>query len=98
MSNAEVLDRAIGKANANGWKGSVVYPEVYESPEQLIYNHSFARALWGKEAPNCYCQVNGLDMWQYHLQGVTRTPARPAPARRRPQRRSSQLTNVPVGT
>jgi hypothetical protein len=68
MSNAEVLDRAIGKANANGWKGSVVYPEVYESPEQLIYNHSFARALWGKEAPNCYCQVNGLDMWQYHLQ------------------------------
>ena len=41
--------------------------KFYESPEQLIYNHSFARALWGKEAPNCYCQVNGLDMWQYHL-------------------------------
>jgi hypothetical protein len=68
MSNAEIIDRAIGTANANGWKGSAVYPEVYESPEQLIFNHDFARALWGKEAPNHYCQVNGIDMWQYHLQ------------------------------
>ena len=45
MSNAEVLDRAIATANANGWKGSAVYPEVYESPEQLIFSHDFARAL-----------------------------------------------------
>src|SRR5215207_10271577 len=68
MSNAEVLDRAIATANANGWKGSVVYPGVYRSPEQLIYNHDFARALWGKEAPNNYCKMAGVDMWQYHLQ------------------------------
>jgi hypothetical protein len=68
MSNAEVLDRAIATANANGWKGSVVYPGVYRSPEQLIYNHDFARALWGKEAPNNYCKTAGVDMWQYHLQ------------------------------
>jgi hypothetical protein len=68
MSNAEVLDRAIATANANGWKGSVVYPGVYRSPEQLIYNHDFARALWGKEAPNNHCKMAGLDMWQYHLQ------------------------------
>ena len=57
MSNAEVLDRAIATANANGWKGSVVYPGVYRSPEQLIYSHDFARALWGKEAPNNYCKL-----------------------------------------
>lgn len=68
MSNAEVLDRAIATANANGWKGSVVYPSVYRSPEQLIYNHDFARALWGKEAPSNYCKMTGVDMWQYHLQ------------------------------
>jgi len=68
MSNAEVLDRAIAKANGNGWKGSVVYPGVYRSPEQLIFSHDFARALWGKEAPNSYCQSNGFEMWQYHLQ------------------------------
>ncbi|MDT0353299.1 sensor histidine kinase family protein [Pseudonocardia charpentierae] len=55
-SNSEVLDRAIATANANGWKGSVVYPGVYRSPEQLIYSHDFARALWGKEAPNDYCK------------------------------------------
>ena len=67
-SNAEVLDRAIATANANGWKGSVVYPDVYRSPEQLIYNHDFARALWGKEAPNNYCKMTGVDMWQFHLQ------------------------------
>jgi hypothetical protein len=48
MSNAEILERAIDKASANGWKGSVVYPEVYRSPEQLIYSHDFARALWGE--------------------------------------------------
>ena len=68
MSNAEVLDRAIATANANGWKGSVVYPDVYRSPEQLIYSHDFARALWGKEAPNNHCKIAGVDMWQYHLQ------------------------------
>lgn len=67
-SNAEFLDRAIATANANGWKGSVVYPDVYRSPEQLIYNHDFARALWGKEAPNNYCKLTDVDMWQYHLQ------------------------------
>ena len=67
-SNSEVLDRAIATANANGWKGSVVYPDVYRSPEQLIYNHDFARALWGKEAPNDYCKIAGVDMWQFHLQ------------------------------
>jgi hypothetical protein len=67
-SNAEVLDRAIATANANGWKGSVVYPGVYRSPEQLIYSHDFARALWGKEAPNDYCKITGVEMWQFHLQ------------------------------
>ena len=67
-SNSEVLDRAIATANANGWKGSVVYPGVYRSPEQLIYSHDFARALWGKEAPNDYCKIVGVDMWQFHLQ------------------------------
>ena len=67
-SNSEVLDRAIATANANGWKGSVVYPGVYRSPEQLIYSHDFARALWGKEAPNDYCKITGVDMWQFHLQ------------------------------
>jgi hypothetical protein len=49
MGNAEILERAIGKANANGWKGSVVYPEVYRSPEQLIYSRDFARALWARD-------------------------------------------------
>ena len=32
MSNAEVLDRAIATANANGWKGSVVYRRMCTDP------------------------------------------------------------------
>jgi hypothetical protein len=65
MSNAEVLDRAIAKANANGWKGSVVYPGVYRSPEQLIYNHDFARALWG-EGPADQ-DLPAMHKWEEHL-------------------------------
>jgi hypothetical protein len=65
MSNAEILERAIGKANANGWKGSVVYPEVYRSPEQLIYSHDFARALWG-EGPADQ-DMPAMYQWEEHL-------------------------------
>jgi hypothetical protein len=65
MSNAEVLDRAIGKAHANGWKGSVVYPDVYQAPEQLIFNHDFARALWG-EAPADQ-DLPARYKWEEHL-------------------------------
>lgn len=65
MSNAAILERAIGTANANGWKGSLVYPEVYRSPEQLIYSHDFARALWG-EGPADQ-ELPAMRKWEEHL-------------------------------
>jgi hypothetical protein len=42
------------------------------SPEEVIFNHDFAKALWGEgEMKDCKypdCDETCLAMWQYHLQ------------------------------
>jgi hypothetical protein len=38
---------------------------VYRSPEQLIYNHDFARALWG-EGPADQ-DLPAMHKWEEHL-------------------------------
>ncbi len=91
MSNQEVLERAIQKAIDGGWdmkyRGSSLwnvrelsvtiadYP-LHNSPEALLFNHDFAKALWGEDLVQNldYRQSITSDVawvfpaWQYHLQ------------------------------
>lgn len=58
MSNKEILIAAIDEAKSNGWDGK---PDPYgdTSVFELIFNHDFAKAIWGD---NVYFTVY-LDMW-----------------------------------
>lgn len=81
-----ILERAMEKALRNGWDGNLkgVVFRQYDNPEepttissQIIYQHNFAKALWGDE-PTMEHQwvdsdgiVTGRDIqlhWQFHLQ------------------------------
>lgn len=96
MSNKEVLTKAIEKAIANGWKGlrGIIYSgasftpdfqaEMYmiaNRPEEIIFNHDFAKSLWGEELVERYSGLTEeeygpsrheyalilIPRWQYHL-------------------------------
>lgn len=53
MGNREILEKAIQKAVARGWKplGNLMGGETL-AVEEIIYNHDFAKALWGKGEPD----------------------------------------------
>lgn len=99
MTNQEILEKAIQKAQKNGWnkeydishtdsmgwamtaKGKVKKSEIgltakityMISENDIIYNHDFAKALWGKDtlSPN-YGDLEMLSepdyAWEHHLQ------------------------------
>ncbi len=88
MTNQEILTKAIQKAidggfvlftHANNWSEYEIVNGDYakwligmRSTPQLIFNHDFAKALWG-EGSNGYDRINKngkayTDHWQYHLQ------------------------------
>jgi hypothetical protein len=85
MTNQEILEKAIQKAIAGGWKPwwgddrlevdetpyIKTYNDIYDEPgfmefahEQVIFNHDFAKALWG-EVPEKRVYPYG---WKQHLQ------------------------------
>ena len=92
--NKEILEQAITKAIAGGWEVDLetVLPEMakkyslhglqYTGFSSLLFNHDFARALWGeelhhetfiipKELSRRFAGTNDLaikPLWQYHLQ------------------------------
>ncbi|RTK93202.1 hypothetical protein EKI60_06250 [Candidatus Saccharibacteria bacterium] len=85
MSTQEILEKAIQKAIDGGWehgipadhlqivedKGGILF--YYQNPPyDLIFNHDFAKALWGEEAgvlnfPEGKIHLQS-PLWQYHLQ------------------------------
>lgn len=86
-TNQEILEKAITKAIEGGFnpepyfKSKDVYvPAIVDNPLQygLIYNHDFAKALWGEqkalengEYPSEVIMYEGKPIWhpwQYHLQ------------------------------
>lgn len=94
MSNLDTLKKAVQIAITGGWtptthdwffinKGDVNWEGVQNHLPEIIYNHDFARALWG-EGEHGLNEVNGhwyevgefdersyieiLPTWQYHLQ------------------------------
>ena len=42
--------------------------EQGETVEKLIFNHDFAKALWGGATNEAAAFKDSLDEWQYHLQ------------------------------
>ena len=82
MSNQEILERAIYKAIYGGWRAGelATYANILEAPI-IIFNHNFAKALWGEEPyakviwphPDYELQTGSTylaltPLWQYHLQ------------------------------
>ena len=91
MSHAEILTKAIEKALKAGWKtkwgeklddSHVQWRNrIIDEPELFIFNHNFAKALWGEEpyAKHYYMFEDGthwrerddrLPNWSWHLQQI----------------------------
>lgn len=63
INSKEVAVKAWEKAIANGWDGKLKYVsfnkgEALVSPYNFIFNHDFAKALWG-------------DPWAFFTEGVS---------------------------
>lgn len=96
MTNQQILEKAIQKAIDGGWdmghkpdleayKQDASYLEKWlslQTNEQIIFNHDFAKALWGEEKVDMNLPKDekmwGADdqmyyfgsWWQYHLQNM----------------------------
>lgn len=83
MSRKQILEKAIKKAIDNGWKGvegiTDAEPYLDNLLPVLIFNHDFAKALWGEKLHanpvvtdlKTYAEGKDpihLEKWQYHLQ------------------------------
>ncbi len=91
MTNQQILTQAIQKAIDGGWKNAwpfvcEPYPGVGDAKarwffgdstpaEALLFNHAFAKALWGEDLVHGFKGNNLGQMyqfhrpsWQYHLQ------------------------------
>lgn len=82
MTNQEILQTAIQKAIDGGWKDIESRERAIDGYKQggvygLIFNHDFAKSLFGDEVICGYCGVdcvldhhydNKFENWQYHLQ------------------------------
>lgn len=67
MTNEEILQKAVGKAERNGWdeyvRGSHYSSHTYEA---TIFSHSFAKAFWGEYwMPRLQAQVVEKDPIRY---------------------------------
>lgn len=85
MTNQEILEKAIQKAVDGGWKqfgnddwdAKEMAAEAFDirpsySIQEIIFNHDFAKALWGECTtwirPNTKGKLIPNDGWQYHVQ------------------------------
>jgi len=116
MTDSQTLQKAIGIAIENGWKGywgdtpvklestTSTFDAISGMPTvsihilhkdrvfgyggipifNVIYNHDFAKALWGEDDVCNYCGTNKHDAycerqgncqaWEYHLQNMVISP------------------------
>lgn len=89
MNSQEILTKAIEKALTGGWTTIPLFawiPEDYQALldwwfegdkyKAVIFNHDFAKALWGEPTDSMIVQNNSLNVkqvidmngWRYHLQ------------------------------
>ena len=75
MTNKEILEKVIYKAEANGCNrclsGFLDYHDevditTYNKHYQIIFSHDFAKALWGEKVTTF--NEYGLADWAFHLQ------------------------------
>jgi hypothetical protein len=69
MTDQEILERAIQKAIAGGWEDgkAILKLGAVRAPQAFIFNHDFAKALWGDMHPMNDHIPNWQLAWQYHL-------------------------------
>lgn len=66
--NQKILDKAIERAKKNGWKHPW-HPDV-EDCFELIYDHDFAKALWGEKDQLIWEKkeiITNMPAWRWHL-------------------------------
>lgn len=88
MTNQQILTKAIQKAIDGGWETKLAEKvkdgyqwrsKIISQPELFIFNHGFAKALWGEEPSNLLhfpagpsdkqiIEAENIPQWQYHLQ------------------------------
>lgn len=94
MSNQQILEKAIQKAIDGGWHGRLDKTVISGTwvvagglhikldgapPKEVLYDHSFAKTLWGAEtlSPN-YGDMEMLNepdyAWEHHLQQMVIAP------------------------
>lgn len=89
MTNQEILEKAITKAIAGGWKPEPLQQQlsaagiaaIYTPMSQmLIFNHDFAKSLWGEretainQATPLFNPIVLNEGWQWHLQRMVIAP------------------------
>lgn len=87
MNDKEILKKAIQKAVDGGWKDTGIgerilitnehiNPEVVERlGRELIFNHDFAKALWGDDKPTATQSGSTITIgfkhgWKHHLRAM----------------------------
>lgn len=79
MTNQQIIEKAISKAIDNGWEESPLrYRYILSTRNlnaweilQLIYDHQFAKALWGDELVPSEWRDQAVDEnWRIHLQSM----------------------------
>jgi hypothetical protein len=80
INRQEVLEKAISKAIAGGWRNEytvtdedgthflgVTSSTIPMHSYPIIFNHDFAKALWGEESPSYLMDLLATPAWKLHL-------------------------------
>jgi len=66
MSDKEILNKAIKKAENNRWNSPTFDSKKWFNIESIIFSHDFAKAFWGEKQPqydkNKICLHCGIDI------------------------------------
>jgi len=82
MTDKEILQKAIEKAEKNGYMyhiyGYVNYKEKDKWYYTIIFSHDFAKAFWGKSYKDVKCNHDNEDStedwWEYHIRKMALEP------------------------
>jgi len=73
MTDGEILEKAIEKAEKTGWAGPTIDSIEWLNFEAIIFDPSFAKAFWGEKLLVHVVLKDGgmipkILSWEYHLQ------------------------------
>jgi hypothetical protein len=75
MTNQQILEKAIKKAELNGWSGIAIpnsFLYGYLTFPLIIFSHDFAKALWGEDRYEVGTDHNQIKVhgWKWHLKNM----------------------------